>query len=67
MAVRDARTANKSLGGTKPMKIKIVGAGPAGLHFAALMKLHDPSPDLPILARYWEGDDPARSAKKRAK
>ena len=30
------------------MKIKIVGAGPAGLHFAALMKRHDPSHEITI-------------------
>jgi 2-polyprenyl-6-methoxyphenol hydroxylase-like FAD-dependent oxidoreductase len=33
------------------MKIKIVGAGPAGLHFAALMKRHDPSHDITIYER----------------
>ena len=33
------------------MKIKIVGAGPAGLHFAALMKRADPSHDITIYER----------------
>lgn len=34
------------------MKIKIVGAGPAGLHFAALMKRADPSHDITIYERF---------------
>ncbi len=33
------------------MKIKIVGAGPAGLHFAALMKRSDPSHEITIYER----------------
>ena len=33
------------------MRIKIVGAGPAGLQFAALMKRHDPSHDITIYER----------------
>src|SRR5262245_2982662 len=33
------------------MKIRIVGAGPAGLHFAALMKQRDPSHDIVIFDR----------------
>jgi 2-polyprenyl-6-methoxyphenol hydroxylase-like FAD-dependent oxidoreductase len=33
------------------MKIKIVGAGPAGLHFAALMKRHDPAHEITIYER----------------
>ncbi|AMO23974.1 FAD-dependent monooxygenase [Ramlibacter solisilvae] len=33
------------------MKIKIIGAGPAGLYFAALMKRHDPGHDITIYER----------------
>ena len=33
------------------MKIRIVGAGPAGLYFAALMKRHDPSHDITVFDR----------------
>jgi 2-polyprenyl-6-methoxyphenol hydroxylase-like FAD-dependent oxidoreductase len=33
------------------VKIKILGAGPAGLHFAALMKRHDPTHDITIYER----------------
>lgn len=33
------------------MKIKIVGAGPAGLHFAALMKRHNPKHEITIYER----------------
>ncbi len=33
------------------MKIRIVGAGPAGLYFAALAKAHDPSHDIVIYER----------------
>jgi len=33
------------------MKIRILGAGPAGLYFAALMKQHDPSHDIVIYER----------------
>jgi 2-polyprenyl-6-methoxyphenol hydroxylase-like FAD-dependent oxidoreductase len=33
------------------MKIKILGAGPAGLYFAALMKQHDPSHEITIYER----------------
>ncbi|WP_207775373.1 NAD(P)-binding protein [Pusillimonas noertemannii] len=33
------------------MKIRIIGAGPAGLYFAALMKQHDPSHDIVIYER----------------
>lgn len=33
------------------MKIRILGAGPAGLYFAALMKQHDPSHDIAIYDR----------------
>ena len=33
------------------MEIKIVGAGPAGLYFAALMKQHDPSHQITIFER----------------
>lgn len=33
------------------MKIRILGAGPAGLYFAALMKQHDPSHDISIYDR----------------
>lgn len=33
------------------MKIQIVGAGPAGLYFAALMKRHDASHDITIFER----------------
>jgi 2-polyprenyl-6-methoxyphenol hydroxylase-like FAD-dependent oxidoreductase len=33
------------------MKIRILGAGPAGLYFAALMKQHDPSHDIAIFER----------------
>jgi 2-polyprenyl-6-methoxyphenol hydroxylase-like FAD-dependent oxidoreductase len=33
------------------MKIKIIGAGPAGLYFAALMKRHDPRHEITIYER----------------
>lgn len=33
------------------MKIAIIGAGPAGLYFAALMKKHDPSHDIVLYER----------------
>jgi 2-polyprenyl-6-methoxyphenol hydroxylase-like FAD-dependent oxidoreductase len=33
------------------MNIKIVGAGPAGLYFAALMKQHDPSHEITLFER----------------
>lgn len=33
------------------MKIRIVGAGPAGLHFAALMKRHDPTHEITLYER----------------
>jgi 2-polyprenyl-6-methoxyphenol hydroxylase-like FAD-dependent oxidoreductase len=33
------------------MKIRILGAGPAGLAFAALMKRHDPSHDIVVFER----------------
>ena len=33
------------------MKISIVGAGPAGLCFAALMKQHDPSHEITLFDR----------------
>lgn len=33
------------------MKIKILGAGPAGLHFATLMKRHDPTHDITVFER----------------
>jgi 2-polyprenyl-6-methoxyphenol hydroxylase-like FAD-dependent oxidoreductase len=33
------------------MRIRILGAGPAGLYFAALMKRHDPSHDIVIVER----------------
>ena len=33
------------------MKIRILGAGPAGLYFAALMKRLDPSHDIAIFDR----------------
>ena len=33
------------------MKIKIVGAGPAGLYFAALMKRDEPSHDITVFDR----------------
>lgn len=33
------------------MKIKIVGAGPAGLYFAALMKRHDPRHEITLYER----------------
>jgi len=33
------------------MKIRIIGAGPAGLYFAALMKQHDPAHDIVIYER----------------
>ena len=33
------------------MKIKIIGAGPAGLYFAALMKQHDPSHEITLFER----------------
>ena len=33
------------------MKIRILGAGPAGLSFAALMKRLDPSHDVAIVER----------------
>jgi len=33
------------------MKIRILGAGPAGLYFAALMKQHDPSHDIVVFER----------------
>ena len=33
------------------MKIRILGAGPAGLYFAALMKCLDPSHDIAIFDR----------------
>ncbi len=33
------------------MKIRILGAGPAGMYFAALMKRHDPSSDIVIYER----------------
>lgn len=33
------------------MKIKIIGAGPAGLYFAALMKRHDPSHEIILYER----------------
>ena len=33
------------------MKIRIVGAGPAGLYFAALMKQHDPSHEITLFDR----------------
>lgn len=33
------------------MKIKIVGAGPGGLYFAALMKQHDPSHEITLYER----------------
>src|SRR5690554_5251366 len=35
----------------QPMKIRIIGAGPAGLYFAALMKQYDPSHDIVIYER----------------
>lgn len=33
------------------MKIRILGAGPAGLYFAALMKRHDPTHDIVVYER----------------
>ena len=33
------------------MKIRIIGAGPAGLYFAALMKQHDPSHEITLFER----------------
>lgn len=33
------------------MKIRILGGGPAGLYFAALMKRHDPSSDIVVYER----------------
>ncbi len=33
------------------MKIKIIGAGPGGLYFAALMKQHDPRHDITVYER----------------
>ncbi len=33
------------------MKIRVLGAGPAGLYFAALMKRHDPSHDIALFDR----------------
>ena len=33
------------------MKIKMVGAGPAGLYFAGLMKRHDPRHEITIYER----------------
>ena len=33
------------------MKIRILGGGPAGLYFAALMKQHDPSHDIVVYER----------------
>jgi 2-polyprenyl-6-methoxyphenol hydroxylase-like FAD-dependent oxidoreductase len=33
------------------MKIKILGAGPAGLYFAALMKQHDPAHEITLFER----------------
>lgn len=33
------------------MKIRILGGGPAGLYFAALMKQHDPSHDIKVFER----------------
>lgn len=33
------------------MKIKIIGAGPAGLYFAALMKQHDPGHQITLYER----------------
>ena len=33
------------------MKIRILGAGPAGMYFAALMKRHDPTHDIVAVLR----------------
>jgi 2-polyprenyl-6-methoxyphenol hydroxylase-like FAD-dependent oxidoreductase len=47
--VNEARQENRH--GGNEVKIKILGAGPAGLHFAALMKRHDPGHDITIYER----------------
>src|SRR5690606_999525 len=48
---RDKGRRNVVSQGDQFMKIRIIGAGPAGLYFAALMKQHDPAHDIVIYER----------------
>src|SRR5512143_4206718 len=48
---RAPRSTSIRLAADQTMKIRILGAGPAGLYFAALMKRLDPSHDIAIFDR----------------